>query len=119
MSTALASTEPLRTPSALALLLLKCNAAAGRAASEPDALEAVCRLLVADGTFRGASMGFHQGGTHMGSTSNHCVLLVDDGKLIGALTLSSEDAGAFTGTLIAQVTEWAESFAQLLVAARR
>ena len=119
MSNAIASTAPLRTPSALALLLLKCNAAAGRAANEPDALEAVCRLLVADGTFHGASMGFHQGGSHMGSTSNHCVLLNDDGKLIGALTLSSEDPGAFTPGLIEQMTEWAESFAQLLVAARR
>ena len=103
----------------LAAVLLQCSKSAARAASEHEALQVVCDLLVEHRLFRGASIGFHQAGTHRGATSNQCFLLRVDGQLLGALTVSSVDPDAFEPTLVEVVSTWCESLAVVLAAVRR
>ncbi|HZS40989.1 MAG TPA: PAS domain-containing sensor histidine kinase [Polyangia bacterium] len=100
-------------------VLHRCNRIVARASNEQDALQAVCDLLVADGPFSGASIGFNQAGQHRGSSSNRCFLLKVDGQLLGALTVSSVNPDAFTPELAELLEDWSEAFAQLLAAARR
>ena len=103
----------------LALVLMKCNQAAARAANDREALQQVCELLVGSGRFRGASIGFNQVGKHNGSRSNHCFVVNADSQLLGALTLSSADPDAFPPELVETVSDWCEGFAEILMAARR
>src|SRR5262245_41606896 len=84
----------------LAVTLLKCGQAVAEAASEPEALQAVCDLLVGSGVFGGASIGFHQRGKHKGSTVNQCFLVRVDGQLLGALVVSSENPDALTPEIV-------------------
>jgi sigma-B regulation protein RsbU (phosphoserine phosphatase) len=105
--------------SRLALTLLKCSQAVACASSEPEALQAVCDLLVSGGCFGGASIGLHQTGKHKGSTVNQCFLLKVDGQLLGALVVSSADPNALTEEVTALVRDWCTTFAHLLAIARR
>jgi signal transduction histidine kinase len=100
-------------------ILLACNRAVARATNEQDALQLVCDLVVDNGLFRGASIGFSMAGKHKGSLSNHCFLLNADGVELGALTVSSGDPAAFTAPLVEALTEWCESFSLILAATRR
>jgi signal transduction histidine kinase len=119
MDDSLVQSRRLRDPSAIALILLRCNQAAANAANEPEALQSTCDLLVDNGLFRGASIGFNQAGKHKGSVASHCFLLNVDGQLLGALTVSSADPDAFQPELVELFTRWSEAFAPLIAAARR
>jgi len=119
MNESLTSFAPTRDAGAIALILLECSRAAASAANEHEALQTVCDIFVRTGVFRGASIGFNQAGRHKDSRSNHCFPLIVDGDLLGALTVSSEEPGAFTPQLIAAMNDWADGFAPLVKAAQR
>jgi signal transduction histidine kinase len=119
MNNSLISSPAPRAPVSIALVLLECNSAAARAANEQEALQSICDLFVERGVFRGASIGWNQAGKHKGSTASHCFLLNVEGQQLGALTVSSADPDAFEPALVAQLTEWCDSFALLIAAARR